>query len=263
MGAEIEYREAGTGPGVVLVPGSCSTGAAWRPVVAHLHGVRAITTSLPGYGGTAERRTDADLSIAPAAEVIEELIAQVGGAVHLVGHSFGGSVALAVALRGTSPLLSLTVFEAPAPGALIGVAERAHLDAFTIMTDAYSAAYRAGEVDAIGQMIDFYGGLGSWDAMPEPVRAYAVATTSVNLMDWQNAYRFVLDDGLAALAGLPVCVAVGSRSHPAAIRANRLVAERIPGAVFETITGASHFMTATHPEAVAKLIKRQIAVQSA
>ena len=30
----IDYAEAGSGPTVVLVPGSCSTGAAWRPMMA-------------------------------------------------------------------------------------------------------------------------------------------------------------------------------------------------------------------------------------
>ena len=31
----IDYDETGQGPTVVLVPGSCSTGAAWRPMMSH------------------------------------------------------------------------------------------------------------------------------------------------------------------------------------------------------------------------------------
>jgi hypothetical protein len=35
----------------VLVPGSCSTGSAWRPVIAAWEGrFRCVTTSLLGYG---------------------------------------------------------------------------------------------------------------------------------------------------------------------------------------------------------------------
>jgi hypothetical protein len=30
----IDYDEIGSGPAVVLLPGSCCTGAAWRPVMA-------------------------------------------------------------------------------------------------------------------------------------------------------------------------------------------------------------------------------------
>ena len=32
----IDYQETGVGPTLVLVPGSCSTGAAWRPIMAAL-----------------------------------------------------------------------------------------------------------------------------------------------------------------------------------------------------------------------------------
>ena len=39
---------------------------------------------------------------------------KAGGPVHLVGHSFGGLVALAVALRKQVPLGSLAIVEAPA-----------------------------------------------------------------------------------------------------------------------------------------------------
>jgi hypothetical protein len=34
----IDYDECGAGPTIVLVPGSCSTGAAWRPVMATWNG---------------------------------------------------------------------------------------------------------------------------------------------------------------------------------------------------------------------------------
>ena len=56
--ARIDYEEIGSGPTIVLVPGSCSTGAAWRPVIERLSNqFRCVTTSLLGYGRTAERRT--------------------------------------------------------------------------------------------------------------------------------------------------------------------------------------------------------------
>jgi len=45
----VDYDECGIGPTVVLVQGSCSTGAAWRPVIAAWDSqFRAVTTSLPG-----------------------------------------------------------------------------------------------------------------------------------------------------------------------------------------------------------------------
>ena len=71
----VEYDEAGAGSTVVLVPGSCSTGAAWRPMLAHWkREFRYVTTSLLGYGGTAERRTAGDTDISHEAEAVEAVI---------------------------------------------------------------------------------------------------------------------------------------------------------------------------------------------
>ena len=111
----IDYAEAGSGPTVVLVPGSCSTGAAWRPMMAQWGDrFRCVTTSLLGYGGTAERRTADDPSIDHEVDALETVIGHAGGPVHLVGHSFGGLVALAAILRKRAPVASLTIIEAPA-----------------------------------------------------------------------------------------------------------------------------------------------------
>ena len=92
----IDYAECGAGSTVVLVPGSCSTGTAWRPVIASWNGqFRCVTTSLLGYGGTVERRTASDPDISYEAEMLETVIRKADSRVHLVGHSFGGLVALA------------------------------------------------------------------------------------------------------------------------------------------------------------------------
>jgi pimeloyl-ACP methyl ester carboxylesterase len=255
----IDYEESGQGPTILFVPGSCSTGAAWRPVVARLGGkYRTVTTSLPGYGGSAERRTRGSASIAAVASAVEAVVRHAGGAVHLVGHSFGGEVGLAVALRGRVELASLSIFEAPAPGMLSVFGRRDAYDAFRTMTDAYIENFEAGNVEAIASMIDFYGGSGTFASWPPAVRAYAANTTPTNILDWETAYSFEpRPDALAAL-NLPVRVAVGEKSHPAVVEANALIAEAVPGAFFATIEGAAHFMTATHPDAVADLIVRHV-----
>ena len=255
----VDYEESGRGPTVVLAPGSCSTGAAWRPIVAHCEGrYRCVTTSLPGYGGTAERRTGADASIAHVAAALEAVIRRAGRPAHLVGHSFGGLVALAVALRRSVPLASLSILEAPAAQLLDEVGEAAHYHAFRQMTDAYFAAVAAGTADAIASMIDFYGGAGTFAAWPPRVRAYAVETTAVNVRDWASAYGFRLTPALLASLELPVLIIRGGSSHVAVRRANELIARYCPGAALASIEGAAHFMITTHAREVAVLLDRHI-----
>lgn len=256
----IDYDEAGAGRTVVLVPGSCSTGAAWRPVVAQLENShRCVTTSLLGYGGTRERRTAADTDIAHEAEVLEAVIRRAACPVHLVGHSFGGLSALAVALRRRVPLSSLTIAEAPAPEILRHMGEYRHYLAFRKMSEAYSDAYQAGETTAIERMIDFYGGAGTFASWPQRVRDYASQTTPVNLLDWASAYDFDLTAGQLATVKIPTLVLWGEASHPAAKRANELLGHCIPNAAVATIAGAAHFMISTHAGEVAGIVAQHMA----
>ena len=257
-GGSIEYDEHGSGPTVVLVPGSCSTGAAWRPVIAAWNGqFRYVTTSLLGYGRTAERRTPRDPSISHEVDMLEQVIRKAGGRVHLVGHSFGGLVALALALRNQTHVASLAIAEAPAPEILRHKGEHHHYRTFRRMTDAYFADFDAGNRAAIGAMIDFYGGAGTFASWPPRVRDYAIDTTPINLLDWAGAYGFPLSGAALAAIEIPVLVLWGAASHPAVQRANALLAECMSATV-ATIQGAAHFMISTHADEVGDLIAQHV-----
>jgi pimeloyl-ACP methyl ester carboxylesterase len=255
----IDYEARGAGPTVVLVPGSCSTGAAWRPVMAAWgNRFRCVTTSLLGYGGTAERRSARDPSIWHEVDIVESVIRKAGGPVHLVGHSFGGLVAIAVALRNRVPLANLAVIEAPAAELLRDNGDRQHYRAFRQMTDDYFAAFANGNVEAIATMIDFYGGAGTFASWPLNVRTYALETTAVNMLDWASAYGFPLSAAALASIDIPVLVLRGELSHPAVQRANALLAACIIGAVSIEIKTAAHFMIATHADNVSRLIAEHV-----
>lgn len=251
----IEYEESGAGPTIVLVPGSCSTGAAWRPMVAAFGGrFRCVTTSLLGYGRTAETRTASDPSISREADAVEVVIRRAGGRVHLAGHSFGGLVALVVAMRQEVLLASLTIIEAPAVELLHDQGEQQHYGAFRQMSNAYFAEYARGNPQAVAAMIDFYGGPGTFASWPSKVQDYAVRTTAVNMLDWVSAYGFPLTAAALGSISLPVLVLRGSESPHAVQRANELLSACISGATLVTIKEAAHFMIATHADQVARLL---------
>jgi pimeloyl-ACP methyl ester carboxylesterase len=251
----IDYEVSGAGPAMVLVPGSCSTGAAWRPVIASLNGeFRCATTSLPGYGGTAERRPAGDPSIAHLAEAVERVVRKTGEPAHLVGHSFGGLVALAVALRKRVRLASITMLEPPAIGLMSAGDEDEHYRAFARMTEVYFTAFRGGERAAIAAMIDFYGGAGTFASWPSRVRDYAMATTAVNITDWASARGLPLSAEVLSAIDIPALVICGETSHPAMRRLCVRVRECIGDARHATVGGAAHFMIVTHPSEVARLI---------
>jgi pimeloyl-ACP methyl ester carboxylesterase len=255
----IDYDECDEGPTVVLVPGSCSTGAAWRSIISEWDGgFRCVTTSLLGYGGTTERRTTLDADISHEAEILEAVVRRAAGPVHLVGHSFGGLAALAVALRNQVPLLSLVIIEAPGSGLLRCMGEHRHYRAFREMTDTYLDAFQSGKEAAITTMIDFYGGAGTFDSWPQRVRDYAVEMTPVNMLDWIAAYGFQPAPASLASITVPTLVLRGAKSHPAVMCANARLAQCMASALLVTIADASHFMIATHPKEVARVIGQHV-----
>jgi pimeloyl-ACP methyl ester carboxylesterase len=127
------------------------------------------------------------------------------------------------------------------------------------MTKTYFAAFDAGESAAIEQMIDFYGGTGTFAGWPQRVRDYAVETTAVNILDWASAYGFRLSRALLATIETPTLVLWGGTSHPAVQRANELVGECIPNASVATIDGAAHFLITTHANQVADTLAAHVA----
>jgi pimeloyl-ACP methyl ester carboxylesterase len=261
----IDFRECGRGPTIVLVPGSCSTGVAWRPVIAALGGnYRCVTTSLPGYGGTAERRTAHDRTIARVALVVEAVVSRAATPVHLVGHSFGGLAALSVALRERVPLASVMILEPPAVTLLdLSARDQHYALAFRQMTTEYFATHASGNREAISAMIDFYGGAGTFASWPARVRGYAIETTPVNFLDWQSAYDFEIPISSMTSVKLPTLVARGSKSHPGMQRITEILAGGIPNSSLATLEGAAHFMISTHPDDVARLIAKHVDLPSA
>ena len=256
----VDYGEQGSGPTILFVPGSWSTGGLWRGVIA-LFGdrFRTVTTSLLGYGDTEERRTPDDVSIEREVDVIEAVIQRTNSAVHLVGHSYGATVCLATALRDQTKVASLTLIEATAFNLLRHSGDLAMYEQVRAMADTYARSYANGEPLAAHSVIDFYGGDGSFNAFPSRTRDYIVATTPTNLLDWSSAWCF--DVALSAYRGItaPSLFVRGERGHPTVQRTAEVLNDVVPRSSLVTVHGASHFMIATHAADVARLIREHVA----
>jgi len=140
-------------------------------VIAALSGgFRCVTTSLPGYGRTAERRSPLDRPMVCEVEVVEAVVRRATGLsnkpVHPVGHSFA------------TPTAACEPFIAgpPVPDMLRACNDMEQYRAFCDMTDRYFASFHNGEPDAIAPMIDFYGGEGTFTSWPRRVRDHVIAT---------------------------------------------------------------------------------------
>ncbi len=249
----IDYREQGTGPTIVFVPGSWATGAAWGHVIEALdHRFRTVTTSLPGYGGTRESRTTDDCSINRSSEIVEAAIRRAGGPVHLVGHSYGALVCLDIALCGLMPLMSLTLIEPVAFGLLRQAGELSLYNEFAGTADDYVRSCEAGEKEAARRMVDYLDGQGRFAALPPRIRDQIIDTTPSHILDLRSGF----DPTASALGNilLPTRVVSGERTRPALQKCADILSRAMANASLHTILGARHSIPATHATELAELI---------
>jgi pimeloyl-ACP methyl ester carboxylesterase len=256
---KIDYHEQGSGPTIMFVPGSWGTRSAWRGVIAALPGrFRIVTTSLLGYGYTAERRAGTHVRIECEAEILETVMLRARAPLHVVGHSYAGQVCLAVAIRKIAQLTSLTVIEPTVFPLLRQTGDLALYEEVATMHAAYVRAFDAGDKEAARHVIDFVGGKGTFDTLPDRMREYVVATTTTNILDWQCGLGF--DAPLSAYAGItaPTLILCGESGHPSIVRAAEILLGAMPRAALKAIPGASHFMMATHPADIAAFVREHV-----
>ncbi|GJL80804.1 MAG: esterase [marine bacterium B5-7] len=254
-GHRIDYQESGEGPAILFVPGSFSTPMAWRGVQKHLppH-YRFVGTSLCGYGETEETRTLDDLGMHHQTRVIEAVAEKINAPVHLVGHSFGGTIALATALCGNIDVLSIATFEANPLAVMRERSQTGLYETTRRMSEEFESAYRAGERDAAKRIIDFWGGKYSFRNMPEAVQEYCRASTYANVLDWRTAFRF--EASMADYAGLntPVLLVRGASANAAMVEITDALSDSLDNCRTAIVDGASHFLITTHARECARLL---------
>ena len=105
------YRWAGVGEPVVFLHGMGGTGRTWSPYVEHLVGrdVHAIDTI--GDVGRSQQRVVIEDAAGLARWLAETLTAAGIARGHLVGTSYGGSLALGLAVRAPERVSSLTLID--------------------------------------------------------------------------------------------------------------------------------------------------------
>src|SRR5262245_54736643 len=111
-GARIACAETGRGETVVLLHASASSGAQWRSLTDVLQGRwHVLAPDFHGYGRTDPRPEPALPGVGDDAALVDAILGQSTGRFHLVGHSYGGAVALRLAADRPTRLLSLTLIE--------------------------------------------------------------------------------------------------------------------------------------------------------
>ncbi|MCO8271131.1 alpha/beta hydrolase [Actinoplanes sp. TRM 88003] len=235
-GTRLAANRTGDGPPVVLVHGSAGGLDSWEPVVPFLRERFELWTyARRGYapsGECARPKTFAD-DVGDLRTVIEA----AGGTAHVVGTSYGATVALHAGLA-SAGIRSLVAFEPPlfsAGPALIGVLSRyrALLDGGDLVG---AARLLAAEVARVPAAI--------LPAVAAPPESEAIGC----LHDLEAMTADTTD--LARWAGIavPTLLLQGSDTWPPMPDTMEALAAALPSAARTILRGQSHFASHTGPE---------------
>lgn len=122
---ELRTLQAGQGTPIVFIHGFGADLSTWRPLVAQVGlGLPMMALDLPGHGASLGHGAGDFVALVDA---VGQTLRGVHGGVHLVGHSLGAAVAVALTARGDLDVRSLTLL---APAGLGASIDGAFVDGF-------------------------------------------------------------------------------------------------------------------------------------
>jgi pimeloyl-ACP methyl ester carboxylesterase len=241
---------------VVLLHGSASNSALWRHIKSALQSrYRCIAPDLIGYGSSATWPQRAAFGLDAELRAIEPLLRCCADTLHLVGHSYGGVLALHLALADPGRVQSLTLIEPVFFAALKYAGDWSAYFEFCRVRDEFVTALARGDRElAMRRFVDFWMGNDAWVGLPADARASMLKAADKIVLDWQAS--FAADPGRARLSALAVrTLLVRGSDSPRPMRSLVDALHAImPGSGRTVVGGANHLLPRTHASALTSAI---------
>lgn len=225
--------------------------------------VRTVTPDLVGYGAAAPFVRGARFRFDhEVAAVLGQIAAETGkrnGPLHLVGHSYGGAVALQLALRHPERVASLALYE-PAQFLMLfeqGLRSPEAQEIRRVRSQVIAASRSPFRRSLAARIfVDYWSGTGTWETLSFKQRRRITRLVPKIVAEVDAIFTA----GAAEFAGLdvPVRLICGSESPRTAIRVCEKLARTLPDAELLVIPGASHMAPCTDPQTVNPLIAEHV-----
>jgi pimeloyl-ACP methyl ester carboxylesterase len=227
----------------------CSGGSArqWRALAQRLEPTyRFVAVDLHGHGVQPPWPAERAMTLADEAALIAPLLAPALSAerprVHLIGHSYGGAVALKVASLQPDRVHSVAVYE-PTMFRLLAddPASAAEAEEIEEVAAAMQRSRTAGDdLRAAQRFIDYWSGRGTFARLPEARRLAAALHVPSLATHWRALFgEQALSIALPRLP-MPALVLTGADTVPTTWRIGQRLRGLLPRARHEVLPGLGH-----------------------
>ena len=246
------FREAGNGANVVCLHSSAASSAQWRPLMDQLcDKYRVLAVDLYGEGKSPPWTSARDCTIDDELELIDPLLDERSPFI-LVGHSYGGAVAVRIALARRQSVQALVLYEP----ALWGLLARVDPDdegtkEIEAVRQSLIEQLDLGNDEAATQgFMDYWAGAGTWASLPDHRRPSLIQGAKANAKKWRESLGPPFSEEEIQELRLPVLLLAGSSSTLAAGRVVTHLQALLPQAEVVDLPGLGHLGPLTHPTVV-------------
>jgi len=239
---------------------SLAHSGAWLGLAERLSGVTVTALDQPGHGRSADWDGVSEIHglTTRIATVMAESLGE-GGPVDFIGHSFGGTVCLRIALERPELVRSLTLVEpvifAAAKGHPAYAPFRAGHEQLAHLLKADGRAAAAAQFHAAWGTGEPFADLSDRSRNYILDRIHHIAAQNPVLLD--DAAGLLRPGGLEGIA-VPVLLIEGGDSPPVIGAVQGALAARLPQGRRLVVSGAGHMVPITHPGAVAEAVQAHL-----
>lgn len=245
-------------PALLLLHSSGATHRQWRQLIAQLgQGWRILAPDFFGYGDTPmpDKASKSRSIVQDELDLLGALLQQVDGQVHVVGHSYGGAVALELALQHPGRIASLAVYEPVMFALLRDSQQHAAWSEIAQVAQRQVELVAAGNVrGAASHFIGYWTAPGAFEAMPETMQAtVAAGMPKVAAEFGEILRRRDAPPDFSALT-MPLLLLCGSDTTCAVRGVIAELRRLLPGPRFVQVAGARHMAPLQQPDLVNPLL---------